>query len=103
MLKYMHLLGQLDPEPATPARSGFHAHSASHEFDGLAHRTQSQANSWEFLLRINADKRHEDALLIFLGDSHAVVVNLNPAVILFRRRRHRNVRLYPFGNELDRV
>src|SRR5262245_9150186 len=103
MLEYMHLLSQLDPESATPARSGFHAHSASHELNGLAHRTQSQANSWEFLLRIDTDKRHENTLLVFLRDSYAVVVNLDPAEILLRRSRHSDVRLHPLWNELDRV
>src|SRR4051794_23655751 len=103
MFEFTRLLRQFDPETAAPSGSGLYAHAAAHELDGLSHRTEAKADSREFRFRINTHKRHENTLLIFLRNSDAVVVDFDPAEILLRGCRDRNLRLYTLRNELDRI
>src|SRR5437899_1252770 len=79
------LHGQLDPEPAAVSGLGFNANPAAHQFNGFPDGWQSQTDTRKILLRIYTDERHKDPLLVFLGNSDAIVIDLYSAQILLYR------------------
>src|SRR5215471_15456650 len=73
------LQGKFNPEPAAPSGRGFHTNAPAHQFDGLTDGRQAKPDARKLLLRVYSDERHEDSLLVCLGNAHAVIVDFDPA------------------------
>ena len=92
---------QLDPKSTPLPGLGLHADPAAHEFDGFADRRQAEPDSWKLLFCIDSHKRHENTLLIFLGNTNAVIADLNAADILRHRSRYCDLRPHASRHKLD--